>query len=278
MRRLQGTRYVVPLREGGSLPAVVDTSGDGAFVVKFRGAGQGPKALVAEVLAAGLAQLFGLPVPEPAIVDLDPDFGKGEPDPEIQDILRGSVGENFGLAYLPGALPFDPAVDRSVDPNLAAAIVWFDAFITNVDRTVRNTNLLVWREQIWLIDHGASLYFHHNWNGWESRIQSPFPLIKDHVLLHVAGDLTAADAHLRPLATDDALRAIVGEIPEAWLDDEPAVGDATAVRDAYVTYLTARLNGPRPWLQEAIDAQHREPERLARRLTHRVTGQGRADR
>ncbi|MGE0542669.1 MAG: HipA family kinase [Dehalococcoidia bacterium] len=273
MRRLQGVRYVVPLREGGSLPAVVETDVGGAFVVKFRGAGQGPKALVAEALAAGLARLFDLPVPEPAIVVLERDFGKGEPDPEIQDILRGSAGENFGLAFLMGALAFDPAVDRTVDPDLAAAIVWFDAFITNVDRTVRNTNLLVRHEQVWLIDHGASLYFHHNWKGWESRIQSPFPPIKDHVLLHVAGDLAAADRRLRPLATDAAIRAVVDDVPAAWLDDEPAVGDAAAVRDAYVTYLTARLHGPRDWLQEAIDAQSREPERLARRLTHRVTGQ-----
>jgi hypothetical protein len=270
MRRLQGIRYVVPLREGGSLPAVVETAGDGAFVVKFRGAGQGPKALVAEVLAAGLARLFDLPVPEPAIIDLAQDFGKGEPDPEIQDILRGSVGENFGLAYLPGALAFDPAVDRTIDGDLAAAIVWFDALITNVDRTVRNTNLLVWHEQVWLIDHGASLYFHHNWNGWESRIQSLFPLIKDHVLLHVAGDLAVADSRLRPRATEAAIRAVVDDVPGDWLSEEPAVGDAAAVRDAYVTYLTERLNGPRGWLQEAIDAQHREPERLARRLTHRV--------
>jgi hypothetical protein len=225
---------------------------------------------VAEVLAAGLARLFDLPMPEPAIVVLERDFGKGEPDPEIQDILRGSVGENFGLGFLPGALAFDPAVDLTVDSDLAAAIVWFDAFITNVDRTVRNTNLLIWHEQVWLIDHGATLYFHHNWKGWESQIQSPFPLIKNHVLLHVAGDLTVADRRLCPLGTEDAIRAVVADVPEAWLDDEPAIGNAARIRDAYVTYLTARLNGPRDWLQEAIDAQSRGPERLARRLTHRV--------
>jgi hypothetical protein len=180
------------------------------------------------------------------------------------------VGENFGLAYLPGAIAFDPAVDRDIDPDLAAAIVWFDALITNVDRTVRNTNLLLWHGGLWLIDHGASLYFHHNWEGWETRVQSPFPLIKDHVLLHLAGDLAAAGERLRPLATEAGIRTVVRDIPESWLDDEPAVGDTAAVREAYVTYLTERLNGPRRWLEEAIDAQRRGPERLARRLTHRV--------
>jgi hypothetical protein len=285
MRRLQGVRYVVPLREGGSLPAVVDTEGHGSYVVKFRGAGQGPKALIAEFLAAAIARMLELPIPEPAVVSLDSGFGRSEPDPEIQDILRGSAGENFGLAYLPGAVAFDPAVDRGVDPDLAASIVWFDAYITNVDRTVRNTNILVWRDQqtaknpadaeagaptIWLIDHGASLYFHHTWAGWESRIHSPFPLIKDHVLLHLAGDLTAANTRLRPRATEEGIRAIVQDIPQGWLEDESTAGDTKQVREAYSTYLTERLNGPRPWLQEAIDAQRRGPDQLARRVTHRV--------
>src|SRR5215212_967769 len=176
MARLIGTRYVVPLREGGSLPAVVETvaSGDatpgGACVVKFLGAGQGAKALIAEALVAGLALALGLPVPEPAIVTLEEGFGNAEPDPEIQDILHGSVGENFGLAYLSGALAFDPAADAaSVDPDLAAEIVWLDALTTNVDRTPRNTNMLVWQQQLWLIDHGAALYVHHRWEGWEGR-------------------------------------------------------------------------------------------------------------
>src|SRR5947209_7636627 len=159
VRRVTGLRYLVPLREGGSLPAVVETDGPGAYVVKFRGAGQGVKALIAEALAAELAVLLGLPVPDPALVDLGAGFGEGEPDPEIQDILRGSVGTNFGLAYLAGALAFDPAADRSFDPDRAAEIVWFDAYITNVDRTARNTNLLRWHGAQYLIDHGASLYF-----------------------------------------------------------------------------------------------------------------------
>lgn len=268
VQSVEGLRYVVPLREGGSLPAVVDTA-TGPFVVKFRGAGQGVKALVAEVLAAGLARVLGLAVPAPAIVSLGEGFGESEPDPEIQDILRGSVGANFGLAYLAGALAFDPAVDGAIDPDLAAAILWFDAYITNVDRTARNTNLLLWRDRLWLIDHGASLYFHHRWEGWEGRIQSPFPQIKDHVLLPGAGDLAAADARLRPLLTGEAIRAVVAAVPDAWLGGEPLFADLAAHREAYVAYLSARLDGPRRWLAEAEEAVRRGPERLAPRLTHR---------
>ncbi len=270
IEQLTGTRYVVPLREGGSLPAIVETDDGGSFVVKFRGAGQGMKALVAETLAAGIGTALGLPIPRPAIIDLGGDFGESEPDPEIQDILRGSVGKNFGLAYLSGALAFDPATDLAgVDPELAATIVWFDALITNVDRTARNTNLLLWRGQLWLIDHGASLYFHHRWEGWRDRIQTRFAPIKDHVLLPVAGDLTATDARLRPLLTEGTIGAVVADVPEEWLGGEGEFVDVAAHRVAYVHYLLARLNGPREWLQEAIDAQRRGPERLAPRLTHR---------
>jgi hypothetical protein len=268
--RLSGTRYVVPLREGGSLPAIVETDDGRSFVVKFQGAGQGAKALVAEAIVAGVAQALDLPVPTPAIVDLAEGFGNAEPDPEIQDILQGSVGANFGLAYLPGALAFDPAVDRDVAPDLAADIVWMDALVTNVDRTARNTNLLLAAGRLWLIDHGAALYVHHRWEGWETRIQSPFPQIKDHVLLPLAGDLAAADARLRPRLTNAVLRAIVDDVPDAWLGDEVLFPTLAEHRRAYVTYLSERLNGERRWLQAAIDAQGREPERLALRLTHRV--------
>jgi len=270
IEQVTGVRYDVPLREGGSLPAVVATDRGGPYVVKFRGAGQGAKALIAELVAAGLAQPLGLPVPQPAVVSLADGFGQAEPDPEIQDILRGSVGANFGLAYLPGALAFDPAVETDVAPDLAAAIVWFDALITNVDRTVRNTNILRWQERLWLIDHGAALYVHHRWEGWETRVQTPFPQIKDHVLLPMAGDLAAADARLRPLLTEDAIRAVAAAIPDEWLGGESAFPDLAAHRAAYVTYLWERLTGPRAWLQEALDAQQRGPERLAPRLTHRV--------
>jgi hypothetical protein len=270
--RLIGTRYVVPLREGGSLPAVVDTDADGSFVVKFRGAGQGPRALIAEALVASIAVQVGLPVPTPAILDLDDGFGRAEPDPEIQDILRGSVGANFGLQFLPGALAFDPAVDgRLVPAEFAADVVWLDAYVTNVDRTPRNTNLLVSGERVWLIDHGAALFFHHRWSGWRGRIQSPFAQITDHVLLHTAGDLTAADARLRPRLSRSTLMAIVEGVPEEWLDpDEAEFADLDEQREAYFTYLLERLNGPRAWLSEAIAAQQRGPQALQRRLTNRV--------
>jgi hypothetical protein len=268
---LHGARYDVPLREGGSLPAVVDTDEDGPYVVKFLGAGQGPKALIAEALVAQLALALDLPVPRPALVDLEDGFGKSEPDPEIQDILRGSVGLNFGLAYLPAALAFDPAVDGDrVTPDLAAAIVWFDALLTNVDRTPRNPNLLVWRRTLWMIDHGAALYVHHRWSGWQQRIHSPFPQIADHVLLPFAGDLKDADARLRPLLTHGVLRAAVDSIPDEWLGDEDEFPDSAAQREAYVTYLGQRLNGERVWLRTAIEARERGPAPLSIRQTHRV--------
>ncbi|HEX2173871.1 MAG TPA: HipA family kinase [Dehalococcoidia bacterium] len=269
--RYRGVRYVLPLREGGSLPAVVDTDRGGPFVVKFRGAGQGAKALIAEALAAAIAVTLELPVPQPAIVHLADGFGRGEPDPEIQDILRGSAGSNFGLAYLPGAVTFDGAVDgEALSPDLAAEIVWLDAFLMNVDRTVRNPNLLIWRDRVWLIDHGAALYVHHRWAGWEERVQSPFPQIRDHVLLARAGDLTAADTRLRPRLTEDAVRRIVADLPDEWLGEEPEFAHRAVHREAYVAYLLMRLDGPRRWLEEAREAHRRGPARLAPRETHRV--------
>jgi hypothetical protein len=268
--RVVGCRYVVPLREGGSLPAVVDTDADGSFVVKFRGAGQGPRALVAEALVALIARALDLAVPRPAVVDLEDGFGRSEPDPEIQDILRGSVGANFGLEFLHGALAFDPAVDGALlTADQAADIVWLDAYVTNVDRTPRNTNLLVCGDRVWLIDHGASLFFHHRWSGWQQRIQSPFPQIADHVLLSSAGDLQAADARLRPQLDSARLATIVDSVPDEWLGDEAEFATTAQQREAYVTYLLERLNGPRAWLQEAIAAQQRGPTTLQRRMTHR---------
>jgi hypothetical protein len=269
--RLVGARYVVPLREGGSLPAVVDTENGGTFVVKFRGAGQGPKALIAEALVASVGLALGLPMPTPAVVDLEDGFGRSEPDPEIQDILQASIGANFGLAYLPGALAFDPAVDGALlTPELAADIVWLDAFVTNVDRTARNTNLLVCAQQVWLIDHGAALYVHHRWSGWRERIHSPFTQIGDHVLLPFAGDLEAADARLRPKLTSQLVESIVQDIPEDWLTQEDEFANTQAQRAAYGTYLLERLNGPRAWLAEAKAAQRRGPKPLGVRQTHRV--------
>lgn len=254
VRRLNGLRYLVPLREGGSMPAVVETDEPGTYAVKFRGAGQGAKALIAELLAAELAHVLGLPVPAFALVELGAGFGENEPDPEIQDILRGSVGTNFGLAYLGGALAFDPAADPGLDPDVVASIVWFDAYITNVDRTPRNTNLLWWHDELYLIDHGASLYFHHRWQGWEGRVQSRFPQIKDHVLLPYAGDIIAAGTRLAPLLTEETLRQIVAAIPDDWLAGEDQLADAEAHREAYIAYFLGRLSAPRLFEQEARDA------------------------
>lgn len=268
--RLTGARYVVPLREGGSMPAVVDTREDGPFVVKFLGAGQGAKALVAESLAADLGLALHLPVPQPAFITLGEGFGRNEPDPEIQDILRASIGLNFGLAWLPGALPFDPAVERDISPGLAADIVWFDAFITNIDRTPRNVNLLVCRDQLWLIDHGATLYIHHQWKGWEARVQSAFPQIRDHVLLPFSSDLNEADARLRPLLTDKVLYACVENIPAEWLEGDTQFASVEEHRQRYVDYLHQRLHGPRAWLQTAIEAQASGPVPYAPRVTRRV--------
>lgn len=262
VKQLNGLRYVVPLREGGSLPAVVETDEPGPYVVKFRGAGQGAKALIAELLAAGIAAALGLPVPSAAIVTLGEGFGQSEPDPEIQDILRGSTGQNFGLAYLADSIVFDPVADReAVDPALAAAIVWFDAYITNVDRTARNTNMLRRDERLYLIDHGASLYFQHRWEGHEDRIHAPFPQIGEHVLLPFVASaaIQSAGARLRPLLTEAVVRRIVDTIPEAWLLGEPYFADQglTAHREAYAHYLIARLAGPRSFEREAIDAATR---------------------
>ena len=243
------TRYVLPLREGGSLPAIVDTDEPGQFVLKFRGAGQGPKALVAEAIAAGLARVVGLPVPDPAIIELAEGFGLGEPDAEIQDLLKWSVGLNFGLRYFSGAAGFDPVADRRwILPELAADIVWFDALITNVDRTAKNPNILIWQHKPWLIDHGAALYFHHAGGNWQERSQDRFAMIKDHILLGWADDLYAADDRLRPRLTSDAVAEVVQSVPAEWLDESDK-------REAYVAYLMDRLSGERGWLEEAENAR-----------------------
>jgi hypothetical protein len=250
--RLTATRYVLPLREGGSLPAICDTDAGTEYVVKFRGAGQGPKVLVAEVITANLARAAGLPVPGIAVIELGEGFGMGEPNPEIQDLLRGSVGLNFGLEYLPGAIGFDAAADlRSVDPDLAAAIVWFDALISNVDRTVRNPNLLLWQEKLWIIDHGASLYFHHAEQDWLPRANDRFAMIANHILMPSASSIADAHLRLRPLLTSEVIEAAVADVPQEWLGDEP---ETTFRR--YVEYLTARLDAP-GWLEEAESARGR---------------------
>ena len=256
------TRYVVPLREGSSLPAILDTEDGGLFVAKFRGAGQGARALIAEFIVGLLALHTGLPVPDLALIYLDAAFGRTEPDPEIQDILKGSRGLNVGLRYLEGAFTFNPvAVADFVSPERAADIVWFDAYTTNIDRTARNPNLMFWDRRLWLIDHGAALYFHYDWQTVdEARILSPFPPIKDHVLLPLAGDLEAADARMTARLDDQALRRTLALVPEELLmhapeGHQPPFASAEANRDAYFRYLSKRLHGPRAFLDEAVHAK-----------------------
>jgi hypothetical protein len=254
------SRYVQPLREGGSLPAVVDTE-DGLFVVKFRGAGQGTKVLVAELIVGGLALRLGLPTPELALVEVSSRFGRSEPDPEIQELLRKSHGINVGNRYLDGAFNFDLSAAGSLVPaELAARIVWLDAFTTNPDRTARNPNLLVWQRRPWLIDHGAALYAHHDWASVDDeRTRTPFPLIRSHVLLRQSGDLAAADRECAAALGGDVIRQVVATIPESLLVD-PVSGandfrTAAEARARYERYLTARLSEPRAFLGEAIAAQ-----------------------
>lgn len=261
------TRYVQPLREGGTLPAVVETHGGGLFVAKFRGAGQGAKALVAELLVGMIAQALRLPVPGLALIELLPDFGQTEPDPEIQDLLRASVGINVGLRYLDGAFNFQPAsAGELVSPALAARIVWLDAFTTNPDRTARNPNLLIHERRPYLIDHGAALYAQHSWPGVdEARTRTPFPLIRDHVLLARGGDLRAADAEAAATLTDEVLADIAGRLPDALLADPALARDFASVEEArarYLEYLRTRIRAPRAFVDEALAAREtlaREP-------------------
>ncbi|HEY4958328.1 MAG TPA: HipA family kinase [Caldimonas sp.] len=261
MRTVRATRYVTPLREGGSLPAIVEADDDGLYVLKFRGAGQGPRALIAELVAGELARAAGLPVPEIVFALLDGELARTEPDAEIQDLIRasidlatGSAGLNLALDYLPGSITFDPLVMRP-DAELAARIVWFDAFATNIDRTARNTNMLVWHGKLWLIDHGAALYFHHDWRDYMKRAANPFAQIKDHVLLPFAGDLAAADAAMASRLSADVIAVVIALIPDTWLEDEPLFADKAEHRAAYGAYLTQRLRGPRAFAEEAARAR-----------------------
>ena len=259
--RHDATRYIQPLREGGSLPAVVDTEDGGLFVVKFRGAGQGAKVLVAELIVGGIAAAIGLPLPELALVDVSARFGRSEPDPEIQELLRRSHGTNIGLRYLEGAFNFDPsAAGELVSAGLAAKIVWLDALTTNPDRTHRNPNLLIWNRKPWLIDHGAALYAHHDWASvGDERTRTPFPLIRSHVLLPVAGDIAAADAESAPVLTPQVFGDIVAAVPDDLLMDA-AEGSADfpsadEARARYQRYLVERLAAREAWLTAALEAR-----------------------
>lgn len=255
VKTVTATRYVTPLREGGSLPAIVEGDDDGMYVLKFRGAGQGPKALIAEWVAGELGRALGLPVPEIAFVSLDPELARTEPDSEIQALIKASAGLNLGLDYLPGSVTFDPIAEK-VEPELASSIIWFDAYVTNIDRTPRNTNMLMWHRRLWLIDHGAALYFHHDWKNILERSRAPFPMIKDHVLLKSATALREVDTTLSGRLTSQVIEGIVKLIPESWLAGD-APGGVEQRRDDYLNYLLNRLKPPRAFLEEAIDARSR---------------------
>ena len=239
LRRVTATRYVTPLREGGSLPGLVEADDLGTYVVKFRGAGQGRKVLVAEVVAGELARRLGLPVPELAVVDLDPVVARHEPDEEVQDLLRASEGSNLGLDFLPGSLGFDPLA-HPVEPLLASRVLWFDALVSNVDRSWRNPNLLVWHGALHLIDHGATLFFHHDWSRAERLVARPYD-VDDHVLSAAATARAQAAAELAPQVTGALLDDVLAQVPDGWLDDEPGFASADDVRAAYREHLLARV-------------------------------------
>jgi hypothetical protein len=251
IRRVAATRYVTPLREGGSLPAIVEADDDGMYVAKFRGAGHGSKALVAEVVAGEIGRALGLPIPEIVLVDFDPRLAAAEPDGEIRDLLARSAGLNAGLDFLPGSLGYDPATGFSPAPDLCAAVVWFDSFVTNVDRDARNTNMLVWHGRLWLIDHGSALYVHHGWHDPLAHARRPLPALARHVLLPKATSIVAADARLAPLLSRELFISILDLVPAEWLAPEPGLPDPAAHRAAYLGYLLTRLESHRELAEEA---------------------------
>ncbi|CNF84526.1 Uncharacterised protein [Mycobacterium tuberculosis] len=259
-------RYVTPLREGGSLPGVVEADDLGTYVMKFHGAGQGRKALIAEVIAGELARRLGFRVPDQVLIDLDPAIGRHEPDPDVQDLLKASPGWNLGVDFLPGSLGFDP-LGWSPDPGFASRVLWFDAFIGNVDRSWRNPNMLVWHGDVWLIDHGASLIFHHAWTNAARLFSGPYD-VDDHVLTPYATGLEAAEAELAPKLTEGLLREVTGLVPDRWLEGEPGFAGPQALRDAYVDVLLTRAGKPRDWLPE-LDVSGRAPDTSARRGENR---------
>ncbi|MFB2118576.1 HipA family kinase [Parapedobacter sp. 2B3] len=255
LRTVQVTRYVTPLREGGSLPAIAEADDGFLYALKFRGAGQGSKALIAELVGGEIARALGFRVPEIVFAQLDEAFGRTEPDEEIQDLLRASTGLNLALHYLSGAITFDPAVTRP-DALLASQIVWLDCLLTNVDRTAKNTNMLMWHNDLWLIDHGASLYFHHTWDDWEAQAIKPFVRIKDHVLLARASALDDADKTLKNKLTLPVIEHIVQQIPDAWLADADGQSPEAA-REVYRQFLTMRVAASEVFVNEAKDARER---------------------
>lgn len=246
IRTVRATRYVTPLREGGSLPAIVEADDLGLYVLKFRGAGQGPLALVAELMGGEIGRALGLKVPELVFVEVDSVLGRNEPDEEIRDLLQASTGLNLAMDYLPGSVMFDPAAGDTADPQTASAAVWFDAFITNVDRTASNPNLLIWHKQLHFIDHGAALYFHHNWQPIEQIAGNRFAPIRQHLLLRWATDIAAIDARMRELLPHSVLANIVAEVPKEWLN---------APAEDYLAYFEARLTASASFVEEALRAR-----------------------
>jgi hypothetical protein len=247
LRTVRATRYVTPLREGGSLPAIVEADDCGLYVVKFRGAGQGPLALVAELVSGEIGRALGVRVPDIVLIEIDEALGRNEPDQEIRELLLASTGLNLALDFLPGSIMFDPAARPAVDADVASAAVWFDAFVTNVDRTPRNPNLLWWHKSLYFIDHGASLYFHHDWRDIERKAVSPFPLIRDHVLMPWASRIAEADATLRPRLNESVFAEILAQIPELWLPKE--------LQADYLTYFMRRVAGASVFVEEALRAR-----------------------
>ena len=254
LRTVNVTRYVTPLREGGSMPAIAEADDEFLYVLKFRGAGQGVKALIAELIGGEIARALGFRVPEIVFANLDEAFGRTEPDEEIQDLLKFSVGLNLALHYLSGSITFDPTV-TDVDPKLASQIVWLDSLLMNMDRTCRNTNMLLWHKELWLIDHGASLYFHHSWQNWEEQALRPFALIKDHVLLRRATELSVVDKEFTSILTAECISAIVDLIPEEWL--QGVFENSEQHRQAYARFLNDRLAHSTIFVTEAQNARER---------------------
>ncbi|HEY6041551.1 MAG TPA: HipA family kinase [Anaerolineae bacterium] len=255
MRTLRAIRYVTPLREGGSLPAIVEASDGELYVMKFVGAGHGHKALTSELIAGEIARALSLNVPEIVLLELDENLGRSEGDPEIQALLKASIGLNLGLRYLPKAFAFDPLLKPPPHALVASSIVWFDAYVLNVDRTPRNANILLWQKNLWLIDHGSTLYFHYDWKDYLERARSPFPFIKDHVLLPFASELDHANESNRAWLSPDTLRGIVNQVPANWLGDNKQFADYDQERAAYTEFLTRRLDASAIFVEEAKNAR-----------------------
>jgi hypothetical protein len=253
LRTIRATQYVTALREGGSLPAIIEADDLGLYVVKFRGAGQGPLSLVAELIAGEIGRILGLKIPELVFVEIDPALGRNEPDQEIRDLLRASAGLNLALDYLPGSTMFDPAAGDKADPAIASIAVWFDAFTFNVDRTARNANLLNWHNQLYFIDHGAALYFHHNWPDADRFADSPFPDIRHHILLPWAANLYEAAAKASTVLNPLVLKGILAQVPNEWLQSTHLT--AAEARTAYLDLLVRRLIASPIFTQEAVRAR-----------------------